>query len=511
MSLQSLGFWLFLPITALIDLHLPVKWQNPFLAAASLLFYFYNLPSDPAKAAVTLAALAGVCVFVYALALAIGRAEKASARQKRLVRIGVICLLCFLAVFKYWNLSPLPALLSGTVLQKLPFPLGISFFTFAAIGYLVDVGRGDVPAENSFVRVFLFLFFFGTITSGPICRAGSLMPQLAAPRRFERERTVNALRLFALGLWKKMAISDVLALCCNQVFADISGHGGPMLLFAVFGYTLILYFDFSGYSDMARATGLALGLELPENFKTPFFATNFSGFWSRWHISLSSWLQDYLFTPLVWADTSRLPFAGSHLSPLFCVFCVFFFSGFWHGSTLPFVVWGFLQAAYRVGEELMHQHLGRPKKKAPARVQWAKRAGVFVLWSFSMVFFRVGSGPDTKGLGDAFAIIRGWGCGWGLHRFASELISAVSAGFYADPRMIAAYMLFVIFGIALAFRLDWLRFKKFKSKPSEQVLAAQKPAVRWLLYYILVISILVGLIIQNGGFGGGVSFSYANF
>ena len=144
-------------------------------------------------------------------------------------------------------------------------------------------------------------------------------------------------------------------------------------------------------------------------------------------------------------------------------------------------------------------------------MQWAKRAAVFELWSFSMVFFRVGSGPDTKGLGDAFAIIRGWGCGWGLHRFASELIRAVSAGFYADPRMIAAYMLFVIFGIALAFRLDWLRFKKFKSKPSEQVLAAQKPAVRWLLYYILVVSILVGLIIQNGGFGGGVSFSYANF
>ena len=103
MSLQSLGFWLFLPITALIDLHLPVKWQNPFLAAASLLFYFYNLPSDPARAAVTLAALAGVCVFVYAMALAIGRAEKASARQKRLVRTGVICLLCFLAVFKYFS------------------------------------------------------------------------------------------------------------------------------------------------------------------------------------------------------------------------------------------------------------------------------------------------------------------------------------------------------------------------------------------------------------------------
>ena len=511
MSLQSLGFWLFLPLVALIDLHLPAKWQNAFLAAASLVFYFYNLPAEPAKAVITLLALAAVSVFVYALALAIGSTKKGSARRARLVRTGVIGLLCFLAVFKYWNLSPLPTLLSGTVLEKLPFPLGISFFSFAAIGYIVDVGRGDVPAEKSFVRILLFLFFFGTITSGPICRAGSLLPQLAGERRFDRTRTVNALRLFALGLWKKLAISDVLALSCNQVFADISGHGGPMLLLAVFGYTLILYFDFSGYSDMARATGLALGLELPENFKTPFFATNFSGFWSRWHISLSSWLQDYLFTPLVWADTSRLPLVGDHFSPLFCVFCTFFFSGFWHGSTLPFIIWGFLQAAYRVGEELLHQHLGRPKKKAPARVQWAKRAGVFVLWSFSMVFFRVGSGPDTHGLGDAFAIIRGWAHGWGAQRFASELIGAISAGFYADTRMIAAYILFVLFGIVLAFRLDWLRFKKFKSKPSEQVLAAQKPLVRWVLYYTLVVCILVGLIIQNGGFGGGVSFSYANF
>lgn len=511
MNLQGLGYWLFLPAVALVDLRLPVKWQNTFLVLASAVFYGFALPTEPVKALITLLTLAGIYLLVYGTGLAIAGAERGSPRQRLLVWLGVAGILFVLAIFKYWNLSPLPTLLAGTALAQLPFPLGISFFSFAAVGYLVDVSRGDVAAERDPVRMFLFLFFFGTVTSGPICRAGSLLPQLSTERRFDRDRTVNALRLFALGLWKKIAVSDVLALSCNQIFADIPGHGGPALLLAVLGYTIILYFDFSGYSDMARATGLALGLDLPENFKSPFFATNFSGFWNRWHISLSSCLQDYLFTPLVWADTSRLPLVGSHFSPLFCVFCVFFFSGFWHGSTLPFVVWGLLQALYRVGEELLHQYLGKPKKKAPPRVLWAKRFGVFILWSFSMVFFRVGSGPDTSGLGDAFAIIRGWFRNWDPQRFAAEVTDAISTGFYSDSRMIAAYILFVLFGLVMGFRLDWIRFSKFKSRPSEQMLAAQSPTVRWILYYVLVICILIGLIIQNGGFGSSVSFSYANF
>ena len=179
----------------------------------------------------------------------------------------------------------------------------------------------------------------------------------------------------ALGLFKLVAVSDVLGLLVDEVFPNYRSYGGPMLVLAAVFYTFQLYFNFSGYSEVARAVGLLLGLELPENFKTPFFATNFSGFWSRWHISFSSWLQDYLFMPLAWADVSGL--TGGKISRLpaeFCVFTVFFVSGFWHGNTLPFVVWGLLQASYRLGEELLHRRLGKPKKSTgPRAVGQARR------------------------------------------------------------------------------------------------------------------------------------------
>ena len=329
---------------------------------------------------------------------------------------------------------------------------------------------------------------------------------------------MTALQLFALGLFRKVAVADPLYTYASQVFGDIPGHGGLSLLAATLAYTFYLYFDFAGYSEMARASALLLGLDIPENFKTPFFATNFSGFWNRWHISLSSWLQDYLFTPLVWADASKLPLIGqkiSRFSPLFCVFCVFFVSGFWHGSTLPFVVWGLLQALYRVGEELLHKHLGKPKKKAPARVLWAKRLGVFVLWNLSMVFFAMGSAVGQPaggqyGVGEAFAILRGYGRGLSLSRFAAESWAAVRAGFYADDRMVLAWFAFVAFCFVVALRLDWLRAFSFKNKGEELVLKAQKPRVRWALYYLLTLCCFAGLVMQSGGFGGG-SFAYGGF
>ena len=521
MSLQSFGYFGFLPLVALVYLLAPARFQTPILLAASLFFYWQALPSgdhlSPLAGAfyhfLPLLLAAAVLLGLWRLGLAISRAEEA--RRRRLVRRGVVGLLVMLALFKYYNLSFLPALFGPGLLQKLPFPLGISFFTFAAIGYLVDVGRGDVTAEESPARLGVFLFFFATVTSGPICRAGKVLPQLKQEHRFEAQRTVDALRLFALGLFKKAALADLLGLFVNEVFGNMAGYGGGVLTLALVLYTFQLYFDFCGYSEMARASALLLGIELPENFKTPFFSTNFSGFWNRWHISLSSWLQDYLFMPLVWADASRLPLIGKkyeRLPATFCVFVVFFLSGFWHGNTLPFVVWGLLQALYRVGEEICHQKLGKPRKKGvKPRVLWAKRLGVFVLWSFSMVFFRVGSGPDTSALGEGFAYLAGMCRNWSPRLFGSQLIQALYAGFYDDPMMAAAWLAFAAFGFVLVGYLDHQRFFHYKDKPAEVVLAGQKGPVRWLIYYGLVLGILAGLIIQNGGFGGGASFAYANF
>ena len=275
------------------------------LLAASLWFYWCNRPAAASWGLGWQLLPMGLLVAVSLFCWALGRAIQAAGqpRRGRLVAVGVCCLLALLAVFKYFNFF-VPVFAPG-VLHKLPFPLGVSFYTFAAISYLVDVGRGDMPAEESPLNLTAFLCFFGTITAGPICRARTLLPQLRQEHRFDAARTVTALQLFALGLFRKVAVADPLYTYASQAFVDIPGHGGLSLLAATLAYTFYLYFDFAGYSEMARASALLLGLDIPENFKTPFFATNFSGFWNRTVIPASA------------ANTRR---SGKKDRIVFCVF-----------------------------------------------------------------------------------------------------------------------------------------------------------------------------------------------
>lgn len=266
MSLQSFGFFGFLLVVAAVYLHLPQRWQSAFLLAASWVFYALAMPS---MLPVTIA----IAVFTYLCGR--GMTAREGARKTAFLRIGVIGLLAILAFFKYNG-----AFASDGGWQAVAMPLGISFYSFAAISYLIDAARGDCEVEKNFIDCALFLNFFATVTQGPICRAGALLPQLKKEHRFDAARTVRALRLMALGLFKLVAVSDVLGLLVDEVFPNYRSYGGPMLVLAAVFYTFQLYFNFSGYSEVARAVGLLLGLELPENFKTPFFATNFSGFWT---------------------------------------------------------------------------------------------------------------------------------------------------------------------------------------------------------------------------------------
>lgn len=216
--------------------------------------------------------------------------------------------------------------------------------------------------------------------------------------------------------------------------------------------------------------------------------------------------------PLAWADFGRFGRMPAEL----CVFCVFFASGFWHGSTTPFIIWGLLQAFYRVGEELLHRWFGKPKKRGtPARVLWGKRFVVFLLWSISMVFFRVGSGnlsgiAESLGVHDAFAYLgRCLTGGWSPARFAGELYSTVYTGFYANTIMVAAYWAFAVLALALAIRLDHKRNFACKNKPAEIALAAEKH--RNVLYVVLIVMILAGYIMQSGGFTANAFGPYAGF
>ncbi len=493
MSLQSFAFFGFVAVVAAVYLHLPQKWQSPFLLGASLLFYLLAAPP-------MLPVLLGVALLTWASGLGIG--WRGGAHKKAFLRLGVLGSLAVLAFFKYNG-----AFAGFHGWTAVAMPLGISFYTFAALAYLFDAAAGTGPIERRFDRYLLFLSLFATVTQGPICRAGQLLPQLDAAHRFDAARTVRALRLAALGLFKLVAVSDVLGVFADELFGPGgSQYGGPMHVLGAVFYTLQLYFNFCGYSELARAVGLLLGLTLPENFKTPFFATNFSGFWSRWHISLSSWLQEYLFTPLAWADTGAA--FGGHLPAPLCILAVFFVSGLWHGNTLPFVVWGLWQAACRLGEEALHRTLGKPKRRPAARIVWGKRAVVFVLWCLGMVFFRVGSGSGR--LADAFAYLAACGRGWAPARFAAEAFGAVYAGFYAHPLMVGGYYAFLAAALALAFYLDARRALRYSNRPAEECLGAERH--RTALYYLLVVFLLIGYILQSGGFGGAAGFGlYAGF
>ena len=508
MTFTTAGFALFFPCVVLVFYLVPTRWQNLVLLAASCLFYGFNLGSQPLSALV----LALHVLFTYGMARAIERAE--GARRRRLAAAAILGVIAVLAVFKYYN-AALPSLLGVPegAFAKLALPLGISFYTFATISYLVDVLRGDMPAERDFVAYAAFVTFFGTITSGPICRARQLLPQLHTPRRWDADRCADALRLCLSGLFRWVAVANILGLYVNQIFEHLADYRGLTLIFAALLYALQLYFEFSGYSEIAQGVALALGLEIPTNFKTPYFATNFSGFWNRWHISLSGWLQDYVFMPLVWGRwTSHLPVIGKRVEnpPMISsVAIVFILSGFWHGNSWPFVVWGLLQAAFRVGEELLHRFYKKPKKRPGLPLRLFKTTGVFLLWSASLVFFRVGllSGGTVS---DALSCLGRMAGGWSLGGFAAETVAAVEAGFYAKPIMVAGYFAFLAAVLALSFCADWVQCFRLRDKPVIGAVAALRPLARWAVYYLLIGCVLAAYIMQSGGFGT-VSFAYAGF
>jgi len=491
LSLQSFGYFLFLFVTVTVYLVLPKRLQCIFLLAASWTFYLIAIPTMfPVLLILTL--------FTY------GCGRGMMGRYRRFfVRLGVFGSVAVLCVFKYFNffrqLFPW-----GAKLPVLAWPLGLSYFLFEAISYLIDVYREKVPVERNLIRYALFISLFLTVSQGPICRAGQLLPQFTQEHRFDAGRIGRSLRLFAFGLFKAVAVADVVGILVDQVFTDYTAFGGWMLIVGCVGYSLQLYFSFSGYSEMARAGGMMLGLELPENFKTPYYSTSYSEIWARWHISLSGWLRDYVYISL---GGNRKGKIRKQLN----LFLTFIISGLWHGNTLPFLFWGLLQAVYRMGEELLHRIFGAPKPDIPAAVAKFKQLAVFTLWTGAFVFFRIGAGPNHQPLtlGDGFCYL--WRCSRNLSlaRFGQELWATVYSGFYANSIMVVFYLAFLAAALGFIWHLEHRRYYTYGNAPAEQVLAAQRPV--WLYDLLLVIFILVGLIMQNGGFDSTNFGLYAGF
>jgi alginate O-acetyltransferase complex protein AlgI len=267
-------------------------------------------------------------------------------------------------------------------------PLGISFYTFEAISYIVDVYRGKTaPVKNPFDYA-LYILFFPHLVAGPIVRAADFLPQLHRPKRFDWPRFQAGTQLFLIGLFKKSVIADQVALVIDPVFADPGKFGSTALWLAVLGYAVQIYCDFSGYTDMALGLAHTLGFKLPNNFNAPYLATSPADFWRRWHISLSSWLRDYLYIPL----------GGNRKGPsrtMLNLFATMLLGGLWHGASWTFVVWGAYHGALLAVQRMIPAGWARPASKPIGAVL------TFLLVCVGWVLFR------AQTLTDAGTILRG--------------------------------------------------------------------------------------------------------
>jgi alginate O-acetyltransferase complex protein AlgI len=306
----------------------------------------------------------------YLLALAI---DALSSRRRRrwLVAASVLMNLGLLGYFKYANFflrSLEEALTAAGAAASLPVlrvlaPIGISFYTFEAINYVVDVYRRRLPAERSLAHFLLFITFFPHLVAGPIVRARDFLPQVRRPKRWSWGRFHLGGGYVLLGMFKKLVVADHMALIADPVFADPARYATGTLWLAALAYTLQIYCDFSGYSDLALGTAHMLGYKLAPNFNMPYLAANFSDFWRRWHISLSGWMRDYVYVPLGGNRGSRWR-TGCNLMATMVV------SGLWHGANWTFVVWGFFHGVLLLAQRgLQAVCRGRPGLDALLRTR----------------------------------------------------------------------------------------------------------------------------------------------
>lgn len=353
------------------------RLQNPFLLSASLVFYGFGGPWF-----VLLILLCALSAYTAALII-----ENNRNRSRAALVLGAFIPLLVLFVFKYFDFffETVDASLEAVglpvadVTLRLGLPIGISFFTFQAVGYVVDVHRGSIAAERSVVDFLLFVTFFPQLVAGPIERADHLLPQIKKQRHVRDADLGGGAFLIAQGFAKKVVIADNAKPIVDTLF-DLDGLSGPLIVAGLIGFTFQIYGDFSGYSDIARGVSRLLGFELLENFHRPYWARNPSEFWRRWHITLSNWFRDYVYIALGGNRSG----AARTLVNLMATMTL---SGLWHGASANFVLWGAFHGAILIAHRLWRNR--RPNVAKGLVPQMASRALMFAFTVYGWMLFRI--------------------------------------------------------------------------------------------------------------------------
>lgn len=450
-----------------------IRWL--LLLLASYYFYMCAVP----EYALLLMASTGID---YLLGIKIHQTDSRVSRL-RWLWVSLSMNLGVLFTFKYFNFfsescEALTAWLGVAMAipdSELLLPVGISFYTFQTLSYSIDVYRGHQQPERHFGRFALYVSFFPQLVAGPIERSTNLLPQFRQQFDFDYGRVTGGLKLMAWGLFKKVVIADHLALLVNCVYGSPESYAGPHYVLATVFFAIQIYCDFSGYSDIAIGAARIFGFRLMTNFNRPYAARSFADFWSRWHISLSSWFRDYLYIPL---GGNRVGVPRWYLN----LMIVFLISGLWHGASWTFVLWGALHGTY-----LVAGHMTTPIRQRVSR-QWhfdryARWHRSFqILWVFSLtcfawIFFRADS------IADSWLIVGGLASGWASllepgWMSQTRILTGLSAGYFN-----LAVILVVVLEVVQS-------RPEVKIGQWPQMFWSNSTAVRWAGYIALVLAIV---------------------
>jgi alginate O-acetyltransferase complex protein AlgI len=507
MLFNSIDFFIFLPAVVILYFLLPHKWRWVWLLVSSCFFfsYFYYSTYVPHKNPfyyyiIVALSIVSVIAVDYYIALLIEKNKMAgSARTKIYLFIGIAYTLLLLFIFKYFNFF------NGTIAQIAGFlhlnypvkilnvliPIGISYYTFHSISYLIEVYRGVQKPERHFGIFSLYILFFPKIVAGPIERPQNLIHQFHEVHTFDYRRTVDGLKLMAWGFFKKIVVADRAAMVANEVFNDPHGYWGIYLIIATLCFIFQVYCDFSGYSDIAVGTAQLMGFKLTDNFRRPYLSTSIPELWRRWHITLISWFRDYVYIPMGGKRVARWRWQYN-------IMVIFILSGIWHGANWTFIIWAGLNGLYSLAsiwtESIRARFVSLIGLTKVPKLHTAIRIVItFLLFTFAGIFFRANTTADGfyiishlfSGFGDLFKII----AALDYEKLKLFLVIQNKVTFlgFAKPAFLPEMITLALTIIAWA----TIEIIQENSKRRLRDIISEKPwYIKWALYYLMLFALL---------------------
>ncbi len=486
MHFNSTDFLLFFPIVTIFYFLLPHRYRWMLLLAASCVFYMFFIPAY-------ILILIFTIIIDYVAGILIENSK--ATHRKRFLMMSLIANIGVLAIFKYYNffIENINELfihlnITNTVIPYLNIilPIGLSFHTFQAMSYTIEVYRGNQKAERHFGIYSLYVLFYPQLVAGPIERPQHLLPQFREEHFFDYKRITDGLKLMTWGIFKKVVIADRLTLIVDQVYSNPHHYRGTGLIVATIFFAFQIYCDFSGYSDIAIGAAQVMGFRLMKNFNAPYLSSNVSEFWKRWHISLSTWFKDYLYISL---GGNRMSIARWFLN----LMIVFIVSGVWHGAKWTFVVWGAIHGFLLIIEIVKGMMAKRFSLELKgAFIKKINVAVTFSLFCIAWVFFRANSMPDAwyiiTHFTDPFSKIHNTG-----------IFSTLMGGVISHYSPIDWALSFILIGVLIF--SDNVEGKQGIINRINSL----SPYKRWMIYYAIII-----LILSIGKFGN-TQFIYFQF